>query len=212
MRRSCLYPISMLLAAFSRALSHQMRTPLSVISNDLFYLQTLVAPEECQRSLERCKSISDILARSCELDTEPLQLASIPVSAVLPDNFCVAVSVSCRIRGDRERLRRAFCMLSDLLCLGTDGRSSTSLAQKERIIVLTIETCLEGLELEPKIEALKANCFTQLFNIQGRQDGFAPMFIDAILWEHGAHMDIESWPAGTGVTLRASIELDLAYE
>src|SRR4051812_47237557 len=50
-----------LLAAFSRALGHQLRTPLSVISNELAYLGSAHPGEDISRAVERCKSITGIL-------------------------------------------------------------------------------------------------------------------------------------------------------
>ncbi len=49
------------LEGFARVLSHKLRTPLSVIQNDLTYIQTLVAEGECRRSLYKCRQIVDLL-------------------------------------------------------------------------------------------------------------------------------------------------------
>lgn len=50
-----------LLSAFLRALSHKIRTPLSVISNDLTYFQTLVPNEDFSRAIGKVQDISEIL-------------------------------------------------------------------------------------------------------------------------------------------------------
>lgn len=54
------------------ALSHKLRTPLSVVQNDLSYLATVFAPEEFVRPIERCKQISQVLGASRVPKIEPL--------------------------------------------------------------------------------------------------------------------------------------------
>jgi len=54
------------------ALSHSLRGPLSVISNDLNYLSRLSGPEEYSRSLDCCRNISDILREACSFGKHPL--------------------------------------------------------------------------------------------------------------------------------------------
>lgn len=50
-----------LVTALLQALAHKIRTPLSVISNDLNYFATLIDPDECSRSKRRCHEIDQIL-------------------------------------------------------------------------------------------------------------------------------------------------------
>ncbi|MCB0334716.1 MAG: hypothetical protein KDD62_00380 [Bdellovibrionales bacterium] len=47
--------------AFVRGLAHQLRTPLSTISNELHYLGALTRPEEVERSSTKCKEIAGVL-------------------------------------------------------------------------------------------------------------------------------------------------------
>lgn len=59
-----------IVSALIRALSHKIRTPLSVISNDLSYLKTLLPNEDIDRDLSKVKLISELL-RDC---TESLSI------------------------------------------------------------------------------------------------------------------------------------------
>ena len=43
-----------LLTRLTEQLAHSLRTPLSVISNDLAFMATLVGEEECARAAARC--------------------------------------------------------------------------------------------------------------------------------------------------------------
>ena len=52
-----------LLSALLRALAHKIRTPLSVISNDLNFIKSTGFEVECARDLVKVKQISDLLRR-----------------------------------------------------------------------------------------------------------------------------------------------------
>lgn len=53
-----------LIRALVRALGHQIRTPLSVISNELAVYQRLLPNEEVGKLIERCRGISALLQRA----------------------------------------------------------------------------------------------------------------------------------------------------
>lgn len=197
--------ITLLLAAFGRALSHQVRTPLSVISNDLFYLQTLIAPEECQRSLERCKSISDILAAACQVSTRPPSFEAVRLDVLLRDVFACLITEQCSINGDGERLRQAFSMLSELLALESNPACNVSVCRENGNTVVKLIAPMPPFDVEELQEPLQVNSFTEVFNICGRQDRLTPMYIDAILWENGACMKLELEQAEQQARIQAEI-------
>lgn len=70
------------LKAFIRGLSHSLRTPLSTISNELHYLESLHGGSEFSRSREKCKEISDLL-RELEVISIPASSDLIPAIDVL---------------------------------------------------------------------------------------------------------------------------------
>jgi len=55
---------AMLLRAYSQALSHQLRSPLSVISNDLNYFKKKEQCLDYDRALRKCAEISDLLSEA----------------------------------------------------------------------------------------------------------------------------------------------------
>ena len=74
-----------------RSLGHAIRTPLSVISNELQYLSAQFGEEECSRALLKCGEISDILGRlngRLRCGPEPLPLKEI-ISAFQAQGFTV---------------------------------------------------------------------------------------------------------------------------
>lgn len=46
---------------YLRTLAHDIRTPLSIISNDLSYLSSLVGDSETKRPIDKCRQISELL-------------------------------------------------------------------------------------------------------------------------------------------------------
>lgn len=67
------------LYCFIRALSHKIRTPLAVIQNELTYIKTQLPAEECERAIEGCRRIKDVLSAvskdiSYQADLQPLQM------------------------------------------------------------------------------------------------------------------------------------------
>lgn len=50
------------LSIFLKALSHKVRTPLSIVVNDLSYFKVLLPEGETTRSLDKCKAISKLLS------------------------------------------------------------------------------------------------------------------------------------------------------
>ena len=204
--------ITLLLAAFGRALSHQVRTPLSVISNDLFYLQTLIAPEECQRSLERCKSISDILAAACQVSTQPPMSNVVRLEVLLREVFACLISEQCCIKGDGEQLHQAFSMLSELLAFESTPAFNVSLCRENGNAVVRLIAPRQPFDVEELQEPLKVHSFTEIFNIYGRQDGLTPMYVDAILWENGARTNIKIEKTEQQVVIKSEICFEDNYE
>ena len=89
-----------LLEGFARVLSHKLRGPLSVIQNDLTYLQSLVPQGECTRSLERCRQITNLLRENLPsaflsgsgIDDALRKLLAM-VERLLPENIEPEVSI-----------------------------------------------------------------------------------------------------------------------
>lgn len=74
-----------------RSLAHAIRTPLSVVSNELQYLSSQYGEEDCSRALVKCGEISDILGRfnaRLRCGPEPLPLKEI-IAAFQVQGFSV---------------------------------------------------------------------------------------------------------------------------
>jgi len=175
-----------LLSAFVRALAHKVRTPLSVITNDLTYLRTLVPPEECERSLERSREIANLLRRLCDGCDADLDLRPLTLSAVLPPNL--ASLSECTVVGDEQKLRLAFEFLNEVLfSLGRGAIDAVGTVTPE-CTNLEIRHVMDGAR--PELDGRRFECFTALVNIALERDTPFPPLLDALLLAHGCAIEI----------------------
>ena len=72
----------LLLAAFSRALAHKVRTPLAVISNELSFLSA-TDPESAATAATRAAEISKILKSACRVTSAKVHRESVLLASLL---------------------------------------------------------------------------------------------------------------------------------
>lgn len=94
-------------ALFARSLSHKIRTPLSVISNELYCLGTKTSKEDVELALSQCKKISGILGSATALTAE-LSISDFPAKDLVD-----ACGIDLTIRGDKEKLLFALSLLEE---------------------------------------------------------------------------------------------------
>jgi len=102
------------LSAFARALVHRLRTPLSVISNDLQYLRSLIPADEPFAAPERCRQVSDLLGDALALLERPPVLTTLPLRRLVT-GLGLAEAPARSIRGDEVLLPRAFRLTREML-------------------------------------------------------------------------------------------------
>jgi len=108
----------LLISALMRSLSHKIRTPLSVISNELQYFQANSQDEGYGRALKCCSQISDILSEVCRVGVGELKIQNFNLQELVSASFGCALEVdsdSYIILGDSNRLSVAFELLKDEL-------------------------------------------------------------------------------------------------
>lgn len=194
-----------LLNALIRALAHQVRTPLSVISNELTVYKTLLPGENVGRLLERCRGISALL-----------QKVSLPHerSDVAADIVSIARAEGAEVRGAQsvfvglsERQARWLCAaLRAVFCPGS-APWVVHMNVHESSVVLSFTADHPGFTTLSEMGS-RAEC-TELFNYALDLDLLEPPLIDALLQSLGAQIRIEPRPEGT-VTI--SIPLAGAYD
>jgi hypothetical protein len=104
-------------ARILRALAHRIRGDLSVITNDLAYIATLVDPSETERARNRCSRISTELAKinlvgsGEELKVTTLGQALRPFGAV--DKLCDRIS-AVEVRVAQATIEQAVALLREI--------------------------------------------------------------------------------------------------
>jgi hypothetical protein len=127
---------SQLAARLLRALAHRIRGDLSVITNDLSYLATLVDPTEIERSQERCRKIASELSVLRVL-TGTFDKQDVGASRVA-ELFHVSLRdvVGCSadvVSVDEGALQQAVQIIRQLL-----GSSSAAVEQTESLLIVTL--------------------------------------------------------------------------
>lgn len=166
-----------------RGLAHDIRTPLSVISNELSYLSSEERP---LRGLARCREIAELLRRLQAprlAALEPLELeACLAQLELTAPPGCAGL----RLAADPEMLR--YC-LSLIALLMPAARPELALDAARTRITLRYT---EPLAPEAHRCARRAASFTDYFCRQCDLDRAAPPLIDAVLDVHRAEIEIEA--------------------
>lgn len=165
------------LRAFSRGLAHKIRTPLSVISNEL----SCFPPEEKLLSPKRCQDISQIL-RLIQLpnddDYSTLPLKEFLSALELP---CLAKSSELYIKASVKIFRSLLALLQVL-----HPNIKPELSLYNNSLRLTYQT--------PATQNLLINrfsSFTKYYCDTLGLDSFAPPLLDTALKYHAAQITIE---------------------
>ncbi len=140
-----------LLTAFIDALCHRIRTPLSVVSNDLAFFETLLGQSEIERSKRRLDEIKSILLECSQiLKVTP---GPLPLSDVVSP-FSAKVTIPSRSIDKGKEAQLGCLFLRKLLSeVGLDeaaGQSLVSLEGDLLSITITlpnqISTSAQGME------------------------------------------------------------------
>lgn len=197
----------LLLSALGRALSHQIRTPLSVVSNELQYIKSTFPDSGCNRGLDRCREISDILSTLSVLNSH--ESGKIPVSiAKLIEELSHAHHIECKsevlestynLICNCDQLVAVVSMLSTLLLDVGDQHAE----QRNSGAHLSVEVADNRLLLHMKIPDYwnsrnlgSGLSITEIFSVRLGSDSLMPPLIDAVLWEHGAELTLETGESG----------------
>lgn len=106
-----------LLKAYSRSLFHKVRTPLSVVSNDLFYLKNEFPAGDLERPIRKSELIGNLLKEKEKHFSNPL-----PVDCDIYEIFRMGEigkvpPGELKVRVDKEKLQFAVSQLTKLISL-----------------------------------------------------------------------------------------------
>lgn len=111
----------LLLSDFIQELSHALRTPLSVIANDLEYLSSVAGEQETKRALGRCRQIAEVLTTLTPPAVAHTKASAVPISQIAVDLAAAGLNTpvwdanSVAILGHREVLQWIWTSLGTLL-------------------------------------------------------------------------------------------------
>lgn len=175
------FPLA-LLAAFTRALAHRIRTPLAVISNELSFLAA-ENPQGTAVASARTKEITDILRSACRISVTGGCRERVPLTALFnklpPDGEGVC------IEGEIALLKVAFDSLQEVLARYAAAPTPLEIAvhakQSEPLqIVLRADWHTGAAAIEPC--ASVSEFISERLGLDSIE---APLF-DAIMHAHGA--------------------------
>lgn len=197
----------LLVYALVRSLSHKLRTPLSVISNNFSYLTSLTDDSACNQGLSKCQEISDIL-KSSILDSPNLQFQETDLVALfLNINSTLASPIpKQRLLCDPSKIRTALAIITQLIGCNTNPNSAAS-----RVEVVTLPNCLK-INLTSNTQTLLSasspqsfESLTEFFCLTLDRDSPSAPIADAILWAHKYSIKVVQ-----DVELR--VEISIPYE
>lgn len=183
---------SQILRALTRALAHKLRSPLSVVSNDLQFLKSKLPDAEIERSQRKLKEISDILEKLESVTARPIERRAIAVRTLcqhcIPEALASLQNGSAQIDVDLEVCHLAFDQLRQL-CAGLKVNPIFTAALSEH------EFCVQALltPLSGNISALSGRIFNSLalaLNLELALDFLEPPLIDSLFWAQGCNMRI----------------------
>ena len=201
-----------LLSSFGRALSHQVRTPLSVISNDLYCIQTQGNLHECRRSLDKCKSISSILSSACVLEPRSWQNQRLNLGDIMKQEFPLSNSQECYVQGDLESMKRCFKLLSELFNSQGYKNVDSKCYLEDGSVLCSFSLTQEDFEVEVFYCSEVLSSFTEFYNYLLGQDGLNVVFIDTLLWSHEAKIIIQPNPQQFSLVVNISIVFGASNE
>lgn len=174
------------LIQFIRAVNHSIRTPLSVVSNELFYFKSLLPAQEIERAEARCAEIAGILDRTKFCGTTELCFEEVPASELINDAVAAlgirAPAVpSCMLYADRSRLAGAIRQLLVLLCVECADGS---------VVYPGLKTAINdgffNLHLEARHNAkVSGMSLVQILQSIRGQDAFEAVLLESLFDAHG---------------------------
>lgn len=182
-----LYPI---LKTFSRGLSHKIRTPLSVISNELSYL----ASENNEiLSLKRCNDIADILSQIQLPNDGDLQTYSV-------DNFLEKISYKKIGSNKSVTLSPRLINFSFSLIKNLTLEYNLEISTQNDSLLFIFTTPLTNSATEREFKS-----FTSFFCEQLGWTEYTPILIDTVLFYQNLNISILNGTNHLTITLRAPL-------
>ena len=187
-----------------RGLVHQLRTPLSVISNDLSYFKTLLPEGECERSRMRCREITAILKEFTAWVPAALDMQRVSFALLLDEiarqrrfAMCYEFQDSPLVRADRNLLGRALDgLVAGLIDLDGAGKSGPDELRGLAYFDGARQAAAVRLSVAcgKKFGAAEYESLTPFFREALNADNCSGPLTDAVIRAHGGEIRIRALP------------------
>jgi len=186
--------------ALVNCLSHKIRTPLSVISNELNVVKLSLETDDCDRAIERCRDISAILKNLSNPFSSTAKEEEFQLKEILPD--CPGQRLQSlqelTLHGDKRQLTLALDYLYQLL-KGLPGANRDNITcslenmneSKKAWPEIVFSTPPHPLFLDAECEE-RTDSLTEFFSYKLDIGSTAAPVADAILWAHGCDIVVVS--------------------
>jgi hypothetical protein len=167
----------LLVASLAKALAHKIRTPLTVVTNELSYLAT--QGSDCERAVQRSKDIAAVLKLACALGSAaPRRDERLDLTTTVKRCFPDVTAAPFFVNNDAMRLDASLRLLSamrnDLADEESPTSSSTALTVSGANATLTMRCKLhDEISVDGEFSSL-----TALFSEKLHLDLIEPPLID----------------------------------
>jgi signal transduction histidine kinase len=180
-----------IVSALIRALNHRIRTPLSVISNELEAVRAIAPAQETDAARQRVQQISDILKSAAQFAVSPAPQQRIDAVQILsevatqnPECVMRPGPASVHTLGDKKMMALAIASIVELLSQFTKNSSPQAVhveihQPKDGFALMEFEAPFQSF-LSGQDESEKAT-LTDFFNNALDLDSLLPPCIDSIL-------------------------------
>lgn len=189
----------LLISALARHLNHRVRTPLAVLSNDLYFFSDIIPKEDAERAKRKCAEIADILKAPLMIGVHSQhERHSVDLRAVIAER-CPSVPVQGEgvpIEMDSElcsvliwAIQDAFEVLAPLegIDLKVDGP----------VVIVTVKANTPWNVPPEKQHNQPFDSLTQCVSQYLQRDSLGAIFVDAIVEELGAVLELQLFPSTT---------------
>lgn len=173
-----------LVLTLTRALSHKIRTPLSVISNDLNFFKTLIDPKECDRGLAKCRAIAQFFEPCERLQNQRGLSEDFSVADIVEESVgyrAAQYGEDFTLRGNKLHFSQALKWMNELFPF-----DNIRFIKASRTINFSPRSAGQiDADLDPGFTSL-----TEIYFSNASDDSILPVLIDSVMFTFGGEFKL----------------------
>jgi hypothetical protein len=193
-----------LLTALMRSLGHRLRTPLSVISNELSCLSRIVPEGECSRAQRQCQEISTILKSTMSLAGKESPARNISGAELFSQLTCLEAELSpeqavLKFCLDPEMIQAAVVMLRERIIDGEEWQASFEFDRAENLFSLWLEN--RSAAKDSPALGRQFSLISEFLLFEYDRDSIEAPVCDALFLAQGIDVQITADASGAAIKL-----------